>query len=407
MKAICKFCGGMEQSSKADVVFPGLGKGKFCVKAGLILLLTLCCPLSGQIRGAQQRWAINLVEKQGFQTFDRPSQQLWFRQQGVVFITPDRLAVYQVNEKLSLAPLAGRDLSGGSGNFFLDLKILDAHDGHPIKSMRFPTSGSFSQVAAGQAGKFLVRTGDVLYLLSPDFKVLASKLLPLERVAPFEDWQVRAPHSAAAIVLVHQQLFIHESVLADGTVLSPGKSKGDVEILDANTLKVVKTFSLSNYLAHWSAGDRFLVATHPSQPHHAEEFGALDFDGRWTDLKPTFKTKEPCAPIMDAIDNSMIAAFGCNGIVVFEASGDRIFYSDGRVNEFPMRVASSGNYFALEFSSLPGKVKPSHLDLFDVKSGAHLIALSLQANVAYYDVSAQGWFAVLEGDTLRMFAPEK
>lgn len=357
----------------------------------------------------QQLWTINVRERHGLQTFDRPTQQLWYKQQGVVFITPDRLAVYQVNERLSPAPLARRDASGGSGNFFLDLKILDARDGREIKSMRVPTSGSFSQVVAAHSGNFAVRAGDVLYLLSPAFKILGSKTLPLDRTAPFEQWQISVPHSGADIVLVHQQLFIHESVLADGTLLSPGTSKADVEILDADTLKVVKTLNLSRHLAYWSAGEGFLVGTHASEPHHAEEFGLLDFEGRWKELKPPFKTKEPCPPIMDALDNQLIAAYGCNGIVVFSESGGQIFSSSGRANEVPMNAANSANYLAIEFFTLPrgpnSKIKPSHLALFDIKGGAQLIALTLQKNAVYYDVSARGLLAVLEGDTLTMFGP--
>jgi hypothetical protein len=385
----------------------GLRKGTFGVKARLILLLALGCQVSSQMHEMRQRWTMTLREGHGLQTFDRPSQQLWYRQQGVVFITLDRLAVYQVNQRLAPAPLARRDVSGGSGNFFLDLKILDAHHGHEIKFIRFPTSGSFSQVVAVRGGSFLVRTGDVLYLLSPAFSVLASKTLPLERVAPFEEWQISVPHSGAEIVVVHQQLFIHEAVLADGTLLSPGTSKADVEILDSDTLKVVKTFNLSHHLAYWSAGERFLVGTHASQPHHAEEFGLLDFDGRWKELKPTFTTKQPCAPIMEALDNQHIAAYGCNGIVVFSESGDQIFSSGGRANEVPLRVANSGNYLAVEFFGLPSslslKMKPSHIVLFDIKGGTQLAALSVQKNVVYYDVSAQGSLVVLEGDTLTMF----
>src|SRR5437016_7564855 len=140
--------------------------------ARLILLLALSCQIPDQIPGAQQpRWKINLRENLGLQTFER-SGSLWGRQQGVVFITPERIVVYQVNEKSSPAPLSTRDATGGAGNFLLDLKILDAHDGRQIKSMRFPTNGAFSKVVRGSGGRFAVRTGDALYLFSPDFNLL-------------------------------------------------------------------------------------------------------------------------------------------------------------------------------------------------------------------------------------------
>src|SRR5205807_88821 len=110
------------------------------MNARLILLLALCCQVFGQPSGMQQRWRINLRENFGLQPFDR-SGKLWSSQQGVVFITPERLAVYQVNEKLFPAPLSTRDAAGGAGNFQLELRILDTRDGREIKSMRFPTIG--------------------------------------------------------------------------------------------------------------------------------------------------------------------------------------------------------------------------------------------------------------------------
>jgi hypothetical protein len=378
------------------------------MKTQIILLLAFCSQLLGQVSRPHPQWTVNLHEDQGLQSFERPSYPLWLRQQGVVFITPDRLAVYQVNERVSPTPLARRDLNGGAGNFFLDLKIFDAHDGHAIKSMRFSTSASFSQVAPGRAGNFIVRTGDILYLISPDSKVLASKLLPLERVAPFEGWQVDVPPSGAEIALVHQQVFVHEVALSDGTIASPGRSKADVEILDPDTLKVIKKFTIPNYLAHWSAADRFLVGTHPSQPYHAEEFGILDFEGRWKSLKVTFKSKEHCSLIMDALDHELVAAYGCNGIVVLSESGEQVFSTKVRSNELPIFVVSSGNNLAVEFASVPGpadtKLHLLHIDVFDLKRGADLISIPLEKTVVYCDVSQQGFVAVLEGATLKMFA---
>jgi hypothetical protein len=172
---------------------------------------------------------------------------------------------------------------------------------------------------------------------------------------------------------------------------------------------VVKAFSLPNYLAYWSAGDGFVVGTHPSQPHHAEEFGILNFNGEWKELKPPFKTKNRCFSVMDALDLHLIAAYGCNGVVAFSESGEQVFHSYGRVNESPVGIANAGNYFAVEFFYPPdihnsqSRNRPSHLDIFDLKSGARLISLSLQTSTVYYDVSAQGLLAVLEGDTLRVF----
>ena len=77
--------------------------------------------------------------------------------------------------------LAPRDASGGSGNFILEIKILNAADGSEIKSLQLPTNAEFSKVIATRDGKFIVRTGDILYLYSADFTRLASHALPLKR----------------------------------------------------------------------------------------------------------------------------------------------------------------------------------------------------------------------------------
>jgi len=325
----------------------------------------------------------------------------------VVFITPDRLAVYQVNESASPKPLGRRDVNGGAGNFFLDLKILDARDGHAIKSMRLPTNASFSQIVPGRNGNLIVRTGDIIYLVSPDSKVLASKPLPLERVAPFESWLMDAPPSHTHVVLVHQQIFIHAVVLGDGTIASPGKSKTAIEILDPDTLNAIKTFSVSNYLLRWSIGDRFLVGTHPTQPAHAEQFGILDFEGRWKNLNDNLQDREHCPPVMEALDHELIAAYGCDGIVVLTQSGHRIFSAKVRSDELPTSVVSSGNYLVVQFASQPSpvhtKLQPLHINLYDLNRSADLISIPLKKTVVYCDVSEQGSLVVLEGVTLRMF----
>ncbi|HEV3036235.1 MAG TPA: hypothetical protein VHA33_00350 [Candidatus Angelobacter sp.] len=373
-----------------------------------VLLLAVCCPLLAQNSGPQPQWSVNLHDSYGFQSFERANNATWLRQQGLVFVTPGWLAVYQVNQRLSPLPLGQRGPNGGAGNFFLDLKILDAHDGHILKSMRFPTSGAFSEVLAARNGNLIVRTGDILYLITPDSKIIASRPLPLERKAPFESWKVDVPPSHAEIALVHQQLFAHPVVLGDGTVASTGKSDVEVEILDPDTLKVLSQFKVSNYLTHWSMGDHFLVGNHASQAYHAEEYGILDFDGQWKNLKATFSGKAHCSPVMDALDQELIAAYSCNGVVVLSKSGDPVFSTKVKSDEVPVSVVSSGNYLAVEFVAMPRfqdtKLRPLRLDSFDVKRGAGLISIPLTKTMIYCDISRAGLAAVLEGETLRMYA---
>ncbi|MGH9570455.1 MAG: hypothetical protein ACRD4F_12490, partial [Candidatus Angelobacter sp.] len=53
----------------------------------------------------------------------------WTRQQNVIFLTPDRVALYQVEQLRNPAPLSKRNRTGGAGNFFIEFRVFDVHDG--------------------------------------------------------------------------------------------------------------------------------------------------------------------------------------------------------------------------------------------------------------------------------------
>jgi hypothetical protein len=93
---------------------------------------------------------------------------------------------------------------------------------------------------------------------------------------------------------------------------------------------------------------------------------------------------------------------------VLSESGEQVFSTKVRSNELPIFVVSSGNNLAVEFASVPGpadtKLHLLHIDVFDLKRGADLISIPLEKTVVYCDVSQQGFVAVLEGATLKMFA---
>src|ERR1700724_1058949 len=75
-------------------------------------------------------WAANLSTQYGFQRFDREINKNWLVHQGLVFLTPERIAIYQLNQKPQRVSLSPRDASGGAGNFYLQVEILDVRDGH-------------------------------------------------------------------------------------------------------------------------------------------------------------------------------------------------------------------------------------------------------------------------------------
>src|SRR5260221_12792126 len=100
------------------------------MKAWIKALALLClCSAYACAQSAQPKWKVDLLERYGFQAFDRTINFYWTLHQDVLFISPDRILVYQVNRARGTTKLAPRDASGGSGNFILEIKILNAPDG--------------------------------------------------------------------------------------------------------------------------------------------------------------------------------------------------------------------------------------------------------------------------------------
>src|SRR5215470_4355828 len=106
--------------------------------AGLLAALGLAADSSGA--EGTPRWTENLSERWGLRPFQIDIRRTWTRQQGVVFISPQRIAVYQVNQLKAPADLSGRDASGGGGNFRLEVRVFDVQGGHIVKAFRMRTS---------------------------------------------------------------------------------------------------------------------------------------------------------------------------------------------------------------------------------------------------------------------------
>jgi hypothetical protein len=92
-------------------------------------LLCLCWAVHGVAENAEPKWRVNLRERYEFQAFDRTINFRWTLHQDVLFISPDRVLVYQVNRARGPAHLGPRDASGGAGNFTLAIRVLNAQDG--------------------------------------------------------------------------------------------------------------------------------------------------------------------------------------------------------------------------------------------------------------------------------------
>ena len=382
------------------------------MRVWLLALALLASRRSGDTQSAHELWKINVTEKHGLQRFDRAAGFLWMKQQGVVFLGPDRVAIYQVNRAAQQGALKGRNSSGGSGNFLLNLEVLDVRDGHEISAAQFTTNAGYSRVLPTRDGRFLVRTGDLLYLYSAAFEKIATRKLELKRTARSESWQIEVTPSGDDVVLVHQQVFLHPQRLSDGTLLTAGRSSADVEVLDAGTLATVKSFKLSQSLPYWSSLDDALLTKDPAQVFDDTQSGLLDFDGHWKPLPPVWEsTKHSCAYVMEGLTKDQVAAHGCNALVVFSIPGEKLLTQQARSGEMFTIVVGRGNFLAAQSdeytqsASALVSTRAARVEVFDLRTKARTTAVSVERSPIYYAVSANGALAVVDGEMLKLYGP--
>lgn len=385
------------------------------MKAWIKIAALLClCSACASAQSAQPKWKVDLQERYGFQAFDRTINFRWTLHQGVLFISPERLLVYQVNRSRGTTKLAPRDASGGSGNFILEIKVLDAQDGSEIKSLQLPTNAEFSKVLATRDGKFIVRTGDILYLYSADFTRLASHTMPLKRQTQEEGWQIGVSPSGDEVQLVHQQILKRSAISPTSKV---EKAQADIEILSADNLETIKSFSLPWFLVAWSGADNALLSSSPTTWSPAASFGLLTFDGQWTPLMPDWTSSEhPCSYQAVALEHKLFAAFGCGNLSVFPHTGERLFFLKTGTKEFVNSVLGGGDYMAIQWerhvvrrdtaANIPiAMAQPLRLDLYQIHSSNPLLSVALHHSNIYYAVSQSGILAVVDGTSLDLYSP--
>jgi hypothetical protein len=378
-----------------------------------IALLCLCPAVYGVAENAGPKWRVDLRERYEFQAFDRTINFRWTLHQDVLFISPDRVVVYQVNRTRGPAHLGPRDASGGSGNFTLAIRVLNAQDGKEVKSLDLPTSAEFSKVIATRDGKFIVRTGDILYLYSANFEKLASKPLPLKRAVQEEGWQIGVSPSGDEVALVHQQIFKRNALSPDSMI---EKAEADVEVLSAYNLETIKSFSLPSFLSAWSAADHALLSSSPTSWTPSATFGLLDFSGHWSPLMPDWISPEhPCAYQAAALEHELFAAFGCGNLSVFPRTGEKLFSLKTGTKEFVGSVLGGGDYLAVQWerrfvrydtaANIPiAMAQPLRLDLYAIRNVKPLISVAVHSGNLYYAVSSRGDMVVVDGTALSLYS---
>ena len=384
---------------------------KLCQSVLAIVLLSLFA-VASTTTPPRELWQMKLAGEGGIQRFNRTGNGIWITQEGMVFISADRLLIYQVNRNPKRTVLAQRDASGGTGNFLLEARIFDAHTGKELKHMEFLTASDYSSILPTHDGNFIVRTGSLLSLFSPNFDVLSSRELSLAKLAPLDYWEVGATPSGKQLALVHQQLYDDPESRSDDDEPGQFKSNADVEIVDADTLKTTEQLHLPYYLPIWFVQDGFLLITTPNKVPSKSEFGTMDFQGRWTPLRPAWAEAQPsCSYKMDLLEHELLAARGCGGLVVFSQSGDKFFELPAHSWEMFASIAGADRYLAVETNEYvvpanrPPSWQPSGIQIYDMKSHERVAFARIRKPNVRYALSPDGLLAVLDGDDLRLYQP--
>ena len=363
--------------------------------AGLVALILLAL---GGDPPAQPHWTVNLDQKYGYESFDRGFSRNWYSQQGVVFLSDDKLAVFQIIQTPRIT-LGRRNATGGAGNFVLQIEVLDTADGHELKSLRLPTSGLIGQLVPTHDGMFLVRAGDILYLYSQDFREVASKSLPLDPGQP-QRWEIKTSPSGKAVFAAREYL--------SGLLWENNKDKpATVELLNADTLGVINTFTVQRLLG-WSADEDVILCWDPVLNRG---FGLLDSEGKWTQIeRSVYEDRLGRASAVQVLSHGRLGIFGLSDLSVVVPPKQEVFsrFKGGRYFSV---IKNSDDFLAtLIFDGFPryadGKltgVTSAQIELYDLRVKRKLIELPIPELIPGFSVSAKGDLAVVHGNKLEVF----
>jgi hypothetical protein len=347
---------------------------------------------------AQPLWTANLAQEYGFQKFDREINKNWLAHQGLAFLSPELIAVYQLNQKPERVRLSPRDESGGAGNFYLQVEILDIHDGHEVARLRLPACGMFSSVMPARDGNFIVRTGEMLRLYSPSFKQMASHRLPLEK-GESELWETNVSASGDVVVAVRRQMYPDLALTGKPTY---------VQVLDSTTLQLKNAFT-APHSAGWltSVGDRHILSLAPAG---GWKWGLMDFEGHWDSFDPSlsrlthFRYRR-----IGLLAHDYLAAYGEEQLVVMSSPTEAVF-TLARPHQFFQSLAAAGPFLAVEVSGRPPTFKngravlPDSVEVaaYDLKSQNKLLSVDVSSKGLYFAISAQGDLGIIHKDRLQL-----
>jgi hypothetical protein len=368
----------------------------------LTVFIVLCQVCAAQ---ARVRLVIDLKKTFGYERRDKfgDERKRWKAAHGITFLSNDALLVYQVHR-------AQQSKNGSPEAFYVQLNVIDTHDGHEIRKLRVPTAEPRAFAAATHDGSFLLATGNTLHAFSAQFEKKASKAFTLVGSKAPEDWEMSVTPSGSAVVLVHHHVGSESKGGSASATLSG--LQGEVELLNADDLAPMKSLTVTR-LHGWSAGEDFILTKDPKTAADSRGFGVLEWSGQWIPLH-TVVEKTDCYFVMHAIQGDRIAAFDCDELAVVSRSGQEIFSFPAAGADLVTSVASQGDYLAAAFFSMDelrdalsnefsNQLRGEYITLFDLRNKVARFRVHAEEIGISYSVSSDGALAVVDGTRLKIF----
>jgi hypothetical protein len=221
----------------------------------LVIPLVLCAPAFGEkeLGCGRQLWIVDLAKNYGFRSFgmerlgDASNPQGWIESRGVTFLSPGLIAIYQVLPSGEPPSLATR--GGDAQSFVLEIQVLAANDGRPVKSLQLITGSYanrfsakwewrplFPSVLPTHDGSFLVRTKGMLHVFSAEFVEIASRNLASTKEATSEQWKFSVSPKGDEVYAEHSEDFFSKGEHGFG------RFKLTRYLMNADTLEILRTW---------------------------------------------------------------------------------------------------------------------------------------------------------------------
>lgn len=327
-------------------------------------------------------WNVDLT-KQGFEVFGLAQHKRnvmaapWKLQQGVVFIQPDKVSVYQVSESIDAPILEARRQSGGGGRYSLHIAIFREDDGTEVSARDFVTTGSGqSSVIPTHNGRFIVKAGTVLSLFDTQFNLIASKSFGTISNNDSQSWTV--------------------SVTQYGTVDVQGSSIG------------------TNY--SWDGSGHILLDLDTLDQVLNPDLATMQKPELWRTIG-FFPKKKSCSWGFARLHSGYFAGYSCSELKIYSPEGR--LYWDVPVKGQIERVLGEGNIVAAGMRRV--QTNPLDLELSPEPMGIQIFNLSQKLEVChvppvitkqrdiwpaiFFDISRDGRIAVIQGNQLSMYTP--